>query len=201
MISTESNLHQLMQSLQIMPGVGLRTSQRMALHLLAERNRKKARQLAQSLLSALDQIGHCKFCRMLTEFPVCAYCQPGRKQPEQICVVENHGDVLALEQTNYQGHYFVLQGCLSPLDGVTPKDLGIDLFLSRVREGGFREVILATNLTVEGETTAHYIKERLTGFDVTISRIAHGVPMGGELEYMSGSTLGLALLDRRDYSH
>lgn len=201
MAEPESNLHQLMQSLRIMPGVGLRTSQRMALHLLAEHNREKAKQLAQSLMNALDQVGHCKLCRMLTEFPVCVYCQPGRKQPEQICVVENHGDVLALEQASYRGHYFVLQGYLSPLDGVTPKDLGIDLLLSRVCNGGFREVILATNLTVEGETTAHYIKEQLTNFDVKISRIAHGVPMGGELEYMSGSTLGLALLDRRDYSH
>lgn len=192
-------MQQLMSSLRILPGVGLRTSQRMALHLLAHRNRENALQLAKSLTEALEKSVHCELCRMLTEQAVCSYCQSSRRQAEQICVVETHADVLALEQTSYEGRYFVLQGYLSPLDGIAPEDLGIDLLLRRVQEENFEEIILATNLTVEGEATSHYIKEQLTDQNLKISRIAHGVPMGGELEYMDHSTLGLALLDRRDY--
>lgn len=196
----EASLHQLISSLKMLPGVGMRTSQRMALHLLAARNRDNALQLAQSLATALQCVSPCERCRMLTEERICLYCRSDRRQANQICVVESQGDVLALEQTDYQGHYFVLQGYLSPLDGVTPEDLGIDMLVDRIQKELFSEVILATNLTVEGETTAHYIKEQLAGAPVKISRIAHGVPIGGELEYMDGSTLGLALLDRRDYS-
>ncbi len=202
MIKTEPRLQELMTRLRVLPGVGLRTAQRMALHLLTASHRNDAHELAQALQSALDSIGNCRLCRMLTEDDVCTWCRSEeRAEPAQICVVENYGDALAIEQTNYQGRYFVLQGCLSPLEGITPKDLGIDLFIQRVQEGGFKEVILATNLTVEGETTAHYLREQLAGMQLKISRIAQGVPMGGELGYMDGPTLGLALLDRRDCSH
>lgn len=196
----EASLQQLISALKMLPGVGMRTSQRMALHLLAERNRDNAMQLAQSLATALQRISPCERCRMLTEERVCLYCRSDRRQPNQICVVESHSDAMALEQTDYRGHYFVLQGYLSPLDGVTAKDLGIDILVDRIQKEAFAEVILATNLTVEGETTAQYIKEQLADEPLKISRIAHGVPIGGELEYMDGSTLGLALLERRDYS-
>ena len=155
--------------------------------------------MAEALLQALEKIRHCERCRMLSEAGLCHYCRSDKRDVSQICVVESDSDVLALEKTNYRGSYFVLQGYLSPLDGVTPEDLGIDLLLTRIREKTCKEVILATNLTVEGETTAHYIKERLADTDLKISRIAHGVPMGGELEYMDGSTLGFALLERRIY--
>lgn len=200
MTKDETTLDAFMTQLRVLPGVGLRTSQRMALHLLASQNRDKALKLAHTMIQALDQIGNCRLCRMLTEEDICAYCQSNRIQSEQICVVESYSDVLALEQTNYRGCYFVLQGYLSPLDGITPEDLGIDLLLTRLQQEKFREVILATNLTVEGETTAHYLKGQLSDKDLKISRIAHGVPMGGELEHMDGPTLGMALLDRRDYS-
>lgn len=197
----DDSLSQLMLALRMLPGVGPKTSQRMALHLLLERNKSNALQLAKSLSEALERIGHCVLCRMLTEGSVCGFCSSDRRRAEQICVVESHSDVLALEQTDYQGRYFVLQGYLSPLDGITPQDIGIDLLLSRTEKEMFEEIILATNLTVEGEATAHYIKERLPKGKLKISRIAHGVPMGGELEYMDGPTLGLALVDRRDYSY
>lgn len=195
----ESSLNQLMASLRILPGVGFKTSQRMALHLLSERHRDKAVQLAQVLSEAIERIKQCELCRMLTENPRCTYCQSDRRDAWQICVVEGYSDVIALEKTDYRGRYFVLQGYLSPMDGVMPQDIGIDLLLGRLKEEQFKEIILATNLTVEGEATAHYIKERLADLPIKVSRIAHGVPMGGELEYMDGSTLGLALMDRREY--
>lgn len=193
------SLYHLMASLRVLPGVGLKTSQRMALQLLSSRHREEARQLAEALLQALEKVRRCRRCRILSEAELCRYCASGKRDTSQICVVESDSDVLALEQTDYQGVYFVLQGYLSPLDGVTPQDLGIDLLLSRLNEESCKEVILATNLTVEGETTAHYIKERLANTKLKISRIAHGVPMGGELEYMDGSTLSLALMERKAY--
>lgn len=196
---SESSLSRLMVSLRVLPGVGFKTSQRMALHLLSERHRDKAMQLAQALSEAAERIRQCERCRMLAEEPLCAYCQSDRRDTRQICVVESYSDVIALEKTDYRGCYFVLQGYLSPIDGITPQDLGIDLLLDRLEKESFQEVILATNLTVEGEATAQYIKERVANLPVKTSRIAHGVPMGGELEYMDGSTLGLALMERREY--
>lgn len=193
------SLYHLMASLRVLPGVGIKTSQRMALQLLSPRHRGEARQLAEALLQALEKVCRCSRCRMLSEAALCRYCSSGKRDNSQICVVENDADVLALEKTNYQGSYFVLQGYLSPLDGITPQDLGIDLLLARLEEDLCKELILATNLTVEGETTAHYIREQLAHKELAISRIAHGVPMGGELEYMDGSTLGLALMERRAY--
>lgn len=198
-MSEPDSLHHLMASLRVLPGVGFKTSQRMALQLLSASHRGEAKQLADALLQALEKVRRCSRCRMLSEADICRYCASAKRDTSKICVVESDSDVLALEKTDYQGSYFVLQGYLSPLDGVTPQDLGIDLLLSRLNEGSCEEVILATNLTVEGETTAHYIKERLANTKLKISRIAHGVPMGGELEYMDGSTLGLALLERKVY--
>jgi recombination protein RecR len=170
----------------------------MALHLL-ERDRDGARHLAQALVAAVEQVGYCGRCRNLSEQPVCALCGNNARDSAQLCVVESPADVLAIEQSGvHRGLYFVLMGRLSPLDGIGPEELGLDLLERRLEEGEVKEVILATNPTVEGETTAHYIAELARRHGVRPTRIAHGVPLGGELEYVDGTTLSRALSERRE---
>lgn len=192
-------IEQFMEALRCLPGVGPRSAQRMALHLL-ERDREGGRRLAQVLQEALDQVGHCRRCRTLTEEPECRICRSSKRNEHMLCVVETPADMLALEQTGiYDGHYFVLLGHLSPIEGIGPEDLGLDDLLSRVQDGMIEEVILATNPTAEGETTAHYIHELLRPLDVRVTRLAHGVPLGGELEYVDGGTLSRALVGRGQF--
>ena len=189
---------QLIEALRCLPGVGPKSAQRMAYHLL-ERNRQGARQLAESLNSAADKIGNCTRCRTLTEAEVCEICSNPRRDNSLLCIVENPADVEAIEQsTGYQGLFFVLMGHLSPLDGIGPDEIGLDQLAIRIQKGEIKEIILATNPTVEGEATAHYIAEMVAGKNIKATRIAHGVPIGGELEYVDGSTLSHAFSGRRE---
>ncbi len=168
----------------------------MAFYLL-ERDRDGGRVLAQALAEALSNVGHCKRCRMLTESELCATCASNQRDVAQLCVVESPADVVAIEQSGgFRGRYFVLMGHLSPLDGIGPAELGLDEFEQVLGEGEVREVILATNPTVEGEATAHYLGELALRLGLKVSRIAHGVPVGGELEYVDGGTLAHALAGR-----
>lgn len=189
-------LAELIDSLRCLPGVGAKSAQRMALHLL-ERQRDAGKKLAHTLLQALDQIQHCSVCRNFSEVPICALCLDPRRESRVLCIVETPADVIALEQTGaYRGQYFILLGRLSPLDGIGPKALGLDLLLERCQAMRPEEIILATNLTVEGEATAHYISKLLAPIQSKISRIAYGVPLGGELEYVDAGTLARALSAR-----
>jgi recombination protein RecR len=168
----------------------------MAFYLL-ERDRDGGRALSQALAEALQHIGHCKRCRMLTENDFCAICDSTQRDVAQLCVVESPADVVAIEQSGgFRGRYFVLMGHLSPLDGVGPAELGLDQFEQLLKAGEIREVILATNPTAEGEATAHYLGELAQRLGIKASRIAHGVPVGGELEYVDGGTLAHALAGR-----
>lgn len=188
----------LIEALRSLPGVGPKSAQRMAYHLL-ERNRDGARRLAEALLEAVDKVGHCRDCRTLTEAEVCPVCSSPRRDRSLLCIVESPTDVQALEQsTGYQGLYFVLLGHLSPLDGIGPEDIGLDRLAARLDAGEVKEVILATNPTVEGEATAHYISEMVHSRGIRATRIAHGVPLGGELEYVDGGTLSHAFHGRRE---
>lgn len=190
-------IDQLMEALQCLPGVGPRSAQRMTLHLL-ERDRAGGRHLAQVLAEALERVGRCERCRNLSETPLCPVCANPRRDDRTLCVVETPADVLAIEQAGgYSGRYFVLLGRLSPIDGIGPEELGLDALIRRVHDEGIREVILATNPTVEGEATAYFITERLREPGITVTRIAHGVPLGGELEYVDGGTLLHALQGRK----
>jgi recombination protein RecR len=190
-------IQQLIQALRCLPGVGAKSAQRMAFYLL-ERDQSGGRTLSQTLLKALDQVGYCEACRMLSEVALCAICSNTKRDESQLCVVESPADVLAVEQSGqYRGYYFVLKGHLSPLDGIGPEDIGLDLLLKRLQISSVKEVILATNTTVEGGATAHYIAQLIKPSGITVSRIAHGVPMGGELEYVDGHTLVQALNGRR----
>lgn len=187
----------LIESLCCLPGVGPKSAQRMALQLL-ERDRNGAKALAASIQEAMEHVGRCQVCRNLTEQPICDICSSPRRDSSQLCVVETPADLFAIEQSgSYRGRYFVLMGHLSPIDGIGPEAIGIDQLIARLAEEEISELILATNLTVEGETTAHFISERASEFPVTITRIAHGVPMGGELEYVDGNTLSHALSSRK----
>lgn len=191
-------IDELMSALRCLPGVGPKSAQRMALQLL-EHDRPGADRLARSLHAAVEGVARCSRCRTLTEQSVCGICANERRDASLLCVVENPSDVLALEQAGtYQGRYFVLLGHLSPIDGIGPADIGVDVLLARLQEGEVNEVILATNPTVEGEATAHYIAEQAKRVGVVVSRIAHGVPLGGELEYIDGGTLSHALSSRRE---
>lgn len=190
-------IDQLVQALRCLPGVGPKSAQRMAFHLL-ERNREGGLQLAEMLQTALSEVGHCHQCHTLTELDICGICADQRRDHTTLCVVESPADVLALEQAgSYRGIYFVLMGHLSPIDGIGPEEIGVDRLLARVREQQMKEVILATNPTVEGEATAYYITEQVKSLGVLVSRIAHGVPLGGELEYVDSGTLAHALSGRR----
>lgn len=190
-------IDELMRALRCLPGVGPKSAQRMALHLL-ERDREGADRLANILHKAIEGVGHCQRCRTLTEQTLCGICSNNRRDSGLLCVVETPVDVLAIEQAgSYQGKYFVLMGHLSPIDGIGPDDIGIDALLALVQEEAVTEVILATNPTVEGEATAYYISERIKPLGVIVSRIAHGVPLGGELEFIDGGTLAHAFSSRR----
>lgn len=190
-------IDQLIDALRVLPGVGNKSAQRMALHLL-ERDRGGATRLAEALVESVDKVGRCCQCRTLTEHEVCAICRNERRLPDQICVVENPADLYAIEQAgSFRGKYFVLLGHLSPIDGIGPEQLGIDQLLERLKTGTVGELILATNLTVEGEATAHFIADKAKALGVEVSRIAYGVPMGGELEYVDGGTLNMALQSRK----
>jgi recombination protein RecR len=190
-------IDELMSSLRCLPGVGPKSAQRMALHLL-ERDRVGAERLAKSLHKAIEGVGRCNRCRTLTEQELCGICRNERRDNTLLCVVETPADVLAIEQAGtYQGKYFVLLGHLSPIDGVGPGDIGIDQLILLLQQEPIAEVILATNPTVEGEATAFYISERARHLSVTVSRIAHGVPLGGELEFIDGGTLAHAFSSRR----
>ncbi len=192
-------LERLIEALCCLPGVGPKSSQRMAFHLL-ERNREGGRELARVLGEAMDRIGRCERCRTFSETARCTLCANPRRNDGQLCVVESPAEVVALEQaTGYGGRYFVLGGRLSPLDGLGPREIGLDLLEARLDEGPIEELILATNPTVEGEATAYYIGEMARARGIRVTRIAHGVPLGGELEYVDGGTLSHAFADRRDY--
>ena len=194
-----SLLKSLIDALRCLPGVGPKTAQRMAFHLL-ERDRTGALNLADRLREAAERIGHCRICRTLTENEVCRICANPARDRHLLCVVETPADVLAIEQaTGYRGLYHVLMGRLSPLDGIGPEELGFDRLEARLGEGEIAEVILATNPTVEGEVTAHYISEMAHARGIRATRIAHGVPLGGELEYVDRGTLSHAFEGRRDY--
>lgn len=180
-----------------MPGVGKKSAQRIAFYLL-ERDRAGAAGLSDALSEAVDKIGHCNRCRMLTELEVCSICAAGGRDESQLCVVESPADVMALEDaTGFRGLYFVLMGHLSPLDGIGPEELGLSMLADRLEAGGIKEVIIATNPTVEGDATAHYLADMAAGKGIQASRIAHGVPLGGELEYVDGGTLSHAFYGRR----
>ena len=196
-VPTARGLERLVEALRVLPGVGPRSAQRMAYHLL-QHDRAGAEELGQALAVALKGVRRCAKCNNFTEDEVCALCRSPRRDNALLCVVETPADLAMVEQTlSYSGMYFVLMGRLSPLDGVGPRDIGLDRLLERVAEGAVREVILATNFTNEGEATAHYIAEMLRARGVQVSRIARGVPLGGELEYVDAGTISQALLDRR----
>ncbi len=198
-MSTPALLQELMEALRCLPGVGPKTAQRMGLHLL-ERDRKGAKRLIETLTAALDQIRHCSLCRNLTDQPVCAICADPRRDRSLLCVVETPADVLAIERSEYyHGLYHVLMGHLSPLDGIGPEQLGMQELAKRLDQGQINEIILATNLTVEGEVTAHYVSQLAAARSIDTTRIAHGVPLGGELEYVDGVTLGHAFAGRRKF--
>jgi len=197
-MATSRLIGRLVESLRCLPGVGPKSAQRMAFHLL-EHNRDGGRQLAEALNLAMDKVGHCRECRTLSEETVCTLCANERRDRSQLCVVETPADVQALEQsTGFRGLYFVLMGHLSPLDGIGPEALGLDLLETRLATGEVKELILATNPTVEGEATAHFVSEMARARDVRPTRIAHGVPMGGELEYIDGGTLSHAFAGRQE---
>jgi len=190
-------IDQLIDALRILPGVGAKSAQRMALQLL-EKNREGAFKLAEAVNEAATKVGKCQQCRTLTEHEVCDICSDPSRSDSQLCVVENPADLFAIEQAGgYRGKYFVLLGHLSPIDGIGPEQLGIDKLIERLQSNQVNELILATNLTVEGEATAHFIADKAKSLGVEVSRIAYGVPMGGELEYVDGGTLNLALQSRK----
>lgn len=191
-------LHQLIDALQCLPGVGPKSAQRMSFYLL-ERNRDGGQRLAEALQAALAGIGRCRLCRNLSETEVCNRCADPARDHSTLCVVETPADVAAVEQaTGYRGGYFVLMGHLSPLDGVGPAELGLEQLEARLDEHQVGEVIVATNPTVEGEATAHYIADLARERSIRVTRIAHGVPVGGELEYIDGGTLSHAFSGRRE---
>lgn len=187
-------LKQLIDALRILPGVGAKSAQRMALHIL-ERDREGGMRLAHLLGQAIKQIGRCEHCRIICEKPICLICDNRNRDKGLLCIVEGPQHVSAIEQTGYHGLYFVLSGHLSPIDGIGPKDIGMDALSTRLNSE-LREVILATNSTVEGEATAYYIADLIKQQGIKVTRIAHGVPLGGELDYVDGGTLAKAITDR-----
>ena len=191
-------LEQLVEALRCLPGVGPKSALRMAYHLL-QRDRKGANTLASALGHALQVVSHCSLCNNFSEYPICPLCSSGKRDGSLLCVVEMPTDLMMLEQTKaFQGMYFVLMGRLSPLDGVGPREIHLDKLIKRAQDGIVEEVILATNYTVEGEATAHYVSELLRARGLKVSRIARGLPMGGEIEHVDSGTLAQALMERRN---
>lgn len=196
---TTEVLKDLVKALQCVPGIGPKSAQRAAFHLL-ERNRDGARKLARALEEAMNRIGHCARCRTFSETPLCRICESPARDAGVICVVESPLDVAAIEHAlDFKGHYFVLMGRLSPIDGISPDTLRLDLLEAQLKTGAVRELIVATGTTMEGEATAHYLKQLAQQAGVKATRIAYGVPLGGELEYVDSSTLSLAIQSRREY--
>jgi recombination protein RecR len=192
-----SSLEALIQALRCLPGVGPKSAQRMAYHLL-QRDQEGATRLADSMRNAVERVRHCDMCNTFTEAEICEICVSARRDKTLLCVVETPGDLLMMEQTqSYRGLYFVLMGRLSPLDGIGPKDIHLESLIRRASDGVVKEVILATNFTVEGEATAHYISELLGEQGLKVSRIARGLPVGGELEHVDAGTLAQAFIERR----
>ena len=190
-------LVRLIDALRCMPGVGRKSAQRIAFHLL-ERDRDGASALSSALKDAVVGIGHCSQCRMLTEHELCSICSASGRDESQLCIVESPADVMAVEDaTGFRGLYFVLMGHLSPLDGIGPDELGLSALAERLGGDAIDEMIIATNPTVEGDATAHYLADLAARNNVQASRIAHGVPLGGELEYVDGGTLSHAFYGRR----
>lgn len=189
---------QLIDSLRALPGIGPKSAQRLAYQLLSDKGREKAKTLSDSLKQAILSVGQCQRCRQFTEEAVCSLCNNPKRNHTLLCVVESPSDVIALEQTHaFNGCYFILHGHLSPLDGISPDDIGIPQLLARLQEGLVQEVILATNPTIEGKATAHYLANHIDHKKMICTRIAHGVPIGGELEYLDGSTLSHAFYSRQ----
>jgi len=192
-----SAIDNLIRAFQILPGVGPKSAQRMALHLLL-RERQAGEDLANTLHVAMRDVRQCTWCRNLTERDICSLCTDERRDNKLLCVIESPADILAIEQAGgYRGYYFVLNGRLSPLDGIGPDQLGMDQLVKRIEQLQPEELVLATNPTVEGEATAQFIVQLLDGRVSQVSRIAHGVPLGGEIEYTDGGTLAHALQGRR----
>jgi recombination protein RecR len=197
-VPTAKGLELLVEALRVLPGVGPRSAQRMAYHLL-QHDRQGGERLAHALAAALGNVRRCAKCNNFTEEELCALCRSPRRDSSLLCVVETPADLSMVEQTlSYSGMYFVLMGRLSPLDGIGPREIGLERLLERAAGGEVQEVILATNFTNEGEATAHYIAEMLRARGVRVSRIARGVPLGGELEYVDAGTISQALLERRE---
>ncbi len=196
-MSSSSLVNQLIEALRCLPSVGPKSAQRMAYYLL-ERDRSGAENLSSVLAKAVKEVGHCKQCRSLSEQKICDICASSNRDRSLLCIVETPSDVQVIEQsTNFNGLFFVLMGHLSPLDGIGPEEIGLGLLAQRLDQGEIKEVVLATNFTVEGEATAHYISEMVNSRNITASRIAHGVPVGGELEYVNSSTLSHAFSGRQ----
>ena len=194
----------LIESLRCLPGVGRKSAQRIALHIL-ERNREGGAVLAQSLNLALDKVGRCEQCRTHSELPICRLCSQPERHMSTLCIVETPADVLAIEQgAGFKGLYFVLMGHISPMDGIGPNELGLDVLISRLNDEQITEVIIATNPTIEGDATAHFIHQLISQQSslqtINVTRIAHGVPIGGELEYVDGGTLAHAFAGRKSYT-
>jgi recombination protein RecR len=196
-MSSPASLETLIKALRCLPGVGPKSATRMAYYLL-QRDRVGANELANALSTALEVVSHCKLCNTFCETPICPTCLDEDRDKTQLCVVEMPTDMMMMEQTHsYQGMYFVLMGKLSPLDGIGPKEIHLEKLLERAQDGLVKEVILATNYTVEGEATAHYVRELLTKHGLEITRIARGMPMGGEIEYIDAGTLAQAMIERK----
>lgn len=196
-MTTPSSLQHLIQALRVLPGVGPKSATRMAYHLI-QKDQAGANKLAQAIGQALAKLRHCQRCNTFTESEICEICADEQRDARQLCVVEMPTDLLMLEQTlAFHGLYFVLMGRLSPLDGIGPKDIALEALLRRASDGLVEEVILATNFTVEGEATAHYLTEMLRARGLKVSRIARGLPVGGELEHVDPGTLAQAMVERR----
>jgi recombination protein RecR len=196
-MKSPSSLEDLIEALRCLPGVGPRSAQRIAYHLM-QYDKPGAARLSKTLAQALESIQRCAKCNSFTESELCGFCGSAKRDPSQLCVVETPGDLLMMEQTMaYNGLYFVLMGRISPLDGIGPKEIGLDILQRRLGDGVVKEVIVATNFTNEGEATAHYIGEMLKGRGLRVTRIARGIPVGGELEYVDSGTLAQALAERR----
>lgn len=190
----------LIKSFTKLPGVGNKTAQRFAYHLL-ERNREAGMELAKSLELAMTHVKNCKDCQTLTENDICSICIDPDRDNSILCIVETPNDLNLIEESGiFKGKYFVLGGYLSPIDGITPEDLGLDILESKIKQSEIIEIILATNATIEGEVTAHFIKNMTKGLNLNVTRIAHGIPIGGELEYADSNTIAHALSDRKNYS-
>ena len=195
-MNQQSLLEQLVEALRCMPGIGRKSAQRIA-HQLLQRNRDAAKHLSRILADAMENIGHCERCRTFTENRLCHLCENKKRDDSMLCIVENPSDVDSIEDANYRGRYFVLLGHLSPLDGIGPDDIGLNELPKLLDEEDLKEVILATSSTVEGEATAHFISEMVKARGKAVSRIAHGVPMGGELEYVNSLTIAHAIEGRK----